>query len=274
MNTQQENSMFTKTATSLAIVLTLIVASSAWAAENCDTDADCGDGFTCVLFEAGDCPVPVDFDGSDDGDACQTVEGGLCAPDWVAGCATDTDCGDGFTCVELDTCACDGPPPDVGDGFGSGGSGDAGAAEHDPEQDIESPTEDFNCQCQGSGDFYCEPQQIACETSNDCPSDWECIAVGYSIAVCADEPCAAPDQDQAEEFLCMPPHFEDVVGEEADPALNQLYGGVSTTTNSNDSNNASIQQEVGTQGCRAAGGFPGFLSSLLLLPVIWRRRRR
>lgn len=149
----------------------------------CAADADCSDGFVCVSNSYEICsgrPAPIDpesglpIDPTDPVEpACETITEAYCAPPYEAPCAVDADCGDGFTCREIEECAC------------AGGSGDFAPpplpGEEDPGQNI--PVFPPDCECAGTGEFYCELQFIPCVEDAECPADFTC-AVYTSPGTC------------------------------------------------------------------------------------------
>lgn len=173
--------------------------------QECEADSDCDDGFVCLSYSYDECPpvaMPDCAPGSDCPEPepveCTTVSEAFCAPRYIAPCEADADCGDGFTCVEAQSCWCSGGggtsggssggeiPPDAGAGSDPGapdsgaGSGSSIPGEPTPGDDV--PADD--CGCEPTGTFYCEPEVIECDADSDCPTDWTCMSGDVSSAPC------------------------------------------------------------------------------------------
>ena len=159
----------------------------------CQSDADCAEGLVCFtetkeLCSGGsqvDCPPDVVCPPPEP-TVCETVTESQCVPPYVPPCAQDSDCGEGFLCVEQQSCGCSGSAPSP-DG-----------------QPVPEPT----CTCTSSGQFYCELQQIACTAATDCPSGWTCEQ-GGETGVCSRSPDGGTTcETTPPEYFCMPPYFE------------------------------------------------------------------
>lgn len=188
----------------------------------CTSDADCGDGLICYSYSYESC-TGEDVACSPDGECpepepaeCETVEEAFCVPPYVAPCAVDADCGEGFTCVEAEMCSCGGssgggsggsdtPPVPEDDGGSDPSEPDAGSGDREVPGDFED-----DCTCEPSGEFYCEPQQIECTSNADCPESWECVDWGDATTPCyydeetGETVCEEPT-DSAD--YCMPPGY-------------------------------------------------------------------
>lgn len=244
---------------------------------------------------------------------CEEVTEAFCAPAWVGACEVDADCGDGFACVEAEVCECSGsgssgggsagggdvppepgvPTPDPDEGGGS----DAGFGDDDDEdggfEDDEDGgfDEDVDCSCFGTGEFYCEPQEVACANDADCPSEWTCETFSASVACTFDAETGEEICEEGEsESFCAPPSWDvwggAVGGGSYDGALDPgssddgRDGEVNEEGQGGDSTAGGLDDEDGSraptdEGCAAAGGAP---SAGWLLPVLGllglRRRRR
>jgi hypothetical protein len=212
----------------------------------CETDADCGADLICVAWEedCGDVPIAVPPCPPDSSceelpapprEECQPVKRSACAPKWAAPCEAATDCGVGFNCVAVENCTCSGgggidtpaptepgqpsDPAPAPDGEGSGSEkpavpADDGAGAPAPPEDDRPDSE---CTCEPSGEKMCEPQEVSCETADECPSGWSCEKFTVDSAPCAWTPeggssCedAAPIEPSA--GTCYPPGFELYLG--------------------------------------------------------------
>lgn len=152
------------------------------AAQECASDADCGEGFACEYYPQTCAAAP----GEDP--VCDTAPPtGECvrAPQR---CDTDADCGQPYLgCYHARG----------GDGDVPVDSGDAEFCAPDPEGNgcAGDPVEDPQpIDEQG----YCGYREITCEANSDCPADFECTVVAQSGGGCA-EPAIAPacDPDDA-----------------------------------------------------------------------------
>jgi len=162
----------------------------------CESDADCGQGLMCLVVTGESC-VETDY-GCPEGTECPPPETecepytqSACVPEWIGPCQADADCGEGLACRHAEECTCS-----------AGGSG-GGSGADDPVE----PT----CDCQQSEDGYCEPQEIPCEATSDCPADWTCEQVGSDDVSCSvPDDGSEPDCEPASEptLLCAPPYWE------------------------------------------------------------------
>lgn len=130
----------------------------------CETDADCGDGLKCTAFEFAECSgspgaLPCDSDDEpcefEEPEPVECTMGVTyeCAPAWSGECEADADCGPGFTCTEAESCWCS-----------------AGSASEDGE---DGPVTS-ECGCEPSGHFYCELNEVECDSDGDCESGLTC----------------------------------------------------------------------------------------------------
>lgn len=289
--------------------------------QECDTDADCDGGLTCVTFTSETCtgedtPPPVPGgDDAPDSDApepdapcdtpddpgpdceetefsCSTTTESYCAPAYVGSCAADADCGEGFTCAEIEQCSCSSgggtgstptPTPDP-DGEDSGGSDSGSDSDDDSGSDSD---DDHSCECEGAGEFYCQPNEVTCDADADCPTDWTCEDMGGPDVVCVGAPgeednCG--DTPVAPELRCLPPGWEawsgagggrdyDEVGTDSPTTGGEESQDDGTPTPSAPNANGVTQDE--DQGCSATGGnTAGGMFGLMLAGLALMRRRR
>lgn len=150
---------------------------------------------------------------------CETHTESECVPVYTLPCKVDTDCGEGFTCKELESCWCDGGSAGAGGSTGTFSSErdagvfqslDAGGAEEiqegNPEDvpplatdaDISLQGEEPSCGCEPSGDFRCEIIETECSSESDCPKGWTCEAN-------PDQPvtCGGPSDETSDEIFCL-----------------------------------------------------------------------
>jgi hypothetical protein len=161
----------------------------------CQSNADCGDDMVC--FEStstqcsGDtpttkpCPEGVACEKSQPTapPSCTEVKVKSCIPKYAAPCTNAADCGDGFRCVEQQSCGCSGSaggePPPARDATSTGTPRDTAASPPD-------------CSCAPSGVFSCAPIVEHCAEDTQCPADWTCEDHGStSSGGCADPGPAA-----------------------------------------------------------------------------------
>lgn len=295
----------------------------------CSDDADCSDGLVCLTYEYTECEdtaaMPPCPEGEDcpepeprEEPACETVSESFCAPPYVAPCATDSDCGEGFACVPEEVCWCSGssgggssgssggssgggapdPAPDVPDegGEDSGGSDDGFGDDEptDPEWDEEW---DEDCGCEETGDYYCEPQEIACADDADCPADWTCEEFGAVTATCYEDPetgeVICEEEEVDAEAYCMPPYYdywgggaesggdasggyEEVIDEATGRSSDDGDGSLSAGGEGASNGAGGDDGRPESDGCSAAGGAPAsplFAGLMLGLVGVLRRRR-
>lgn len=138
---------------------------------SCETDEDCPGISSCVERPGGttvnDCPEDQGDEPCDPGPfelpptrSCEYV---------AADCETDADCGEGLGCADVTPpCASIGiTRPECADG--------------EPCPEPEEVPEADDCEDQ-TPVFQCMPQQIACETDEQCPSDWSCESMVVGVA--------------------------------------------------------------------------------------------
>jgi len=199
----------------------------------CQTDADCGGDLVCITYEVGCATaVPDCAPGSDCGDfappPCESTTHSVCAPKWVRPCQTASDCGDGFTCEETESCTCSGGAPTPTEPADP-------ANPSDPSGGVPyAPTPD-DCSCEPSGEKACKLIEVKCDDDAGCAAGWTCEryptdvgctepasgggsdggSSGDSDAGAPEEkaPCDAfaPPAEPAQ-GICVPPHADDFYG--------------------------------------------------------------
>ena len=162
---------------------------------DCTEDTDCPKGMVCEAYTTSDCQGASEIDcppGADcpkqsaDPGSCKEVTEHACTARYNVACKADADCGDGFKCIEGESCGC-------GGSAGSAGAptppADGGMAMGDPADPV---PEEADCSCERTGEFYCELQETECADASDCPDDFTCDS-NPNTAVCASsEPAQAP----------------------------------------------------------------------------------
>jgi len=175
---------------------------------DCTEDSECPKGMVCEAYQESDCPPFTEIDCPPGADCpkqsaepapCTEVTKHACTARYRVACKADADCGDGFKCIEGETCECSGSS-------GSGSSptpsmiqpmrpippappADGGMAMGD---EPNPPPAEPDCPCAPSGTFYCELQEAPCTDASDCPDDFTCES-NPNTAVCAStEPAQAP----------------------------------------------------------------------------------
>jgi MYXO-CTERM domain-containing protein len=203
----------------------------------CTSDADCGEGLKCLSVSSETCTGSAMACDPDDEECvvvevepvCETVTEQYCAPDWVGECEADADCGEGFTCVAAEICECssgersdeaepgvevDPAPDSEAEPAPDPEAEPAPDPDAVPEQEPE-PVPEPICECYPTGEKYCEPKEVACESAADCPEGWTCEQVGAVAVACTvpddgSEPVCEPAEDPV--YQCMPPYWEMVRG--------------------------------------------------------------
>ena len=108
---------------------------------------------------------------------CESHSESFCVPPYIGPCAADADCGPGFSCVEIESCACHGGAGSTGAGGYGGVPSGAGGEGGEPE-----------CVCEPSGESWCRVDPIPCETDGDCEDGTSCQELGSSVI------CENPDE--------------------------------------------------------------------------------
>jgi len=175
----------------LAFLGTAALSSFAMAQE-CTTDADCGEGEYCSPTP---CPA-IDCD-PDDPSCPECPETGVCMDDLEVAreCTTDADCGAGLVCESVGGTDCAVPACPEG---------------------MECPEVD----CTSEEIFACVPDRSACASDADCAEGLQCETYTYeqcsgggSVPPCAPgEECPEPEPVETEcetitESYCLPPYL-------------------------------------------------------------------
>ena len=230
-------------------------------------------------------------DDPDEGDwECETVSESYCAPPYAGECESDSDCGEGFACTEIEECACAGSGSSGSSGSSGGSIPTPAPAPDDPGSEDAPDGEEKDghgdegweddCECTGSGSFYCELIEMECDSDSDCPDDWTCSDWGVSVSV----PCW---EDEDGEVIC-----EDVEEERysrCEPPGYGAWGGVGGADfdeATRDATNTAAGEESGSlpfapasddpakSGCSSSPGPAPLTGLLALLGVVTLRRRR
>lgn len=169
------HSIFARSSAFFIAAAALVGLSSFAAAQDCNTDADCGEGFHCESYGE-----TCSFAPGQEEPECDAPDGGYCVRTPVT-CDTDADCG--YAWLGCQASYGGDEPPSVGT--------DNGADEaFCPEEECGAPepTE--------PGPSYCAPKEITCEADSDCPADFECTVYATSGG---GSDCAAPACPEGEE---------------------------------------------------------------------------
>ncbi len=275
----------------------------------CDVDAHCGPDLVCKGFEMTECgeleptracppegPCDEDPMPMPEPEPCETVTESYCVPVYIGPCELDGDCGPGFDCVDQEICGC----------TGGGGTDevcvcgpDDGDCVCDPAPSPEEEPTEPDCFCEPSGGAWCQPQEIPCDTDNDCLADWSCDSP-YGTTTCISSSTTSRDTDEdggaepgidaaplppeedpcvTEEVqtFCLPPGWESwamgATNAGGDMVESAILDGVAR--NLSDAESEEIGYcgvDNGLGGCQAAP--PSVLAGLLSLFAVARRRRR
>ncbi len=173
--------------------LTLAGFSSAAFAQpqQCESDADCEEGFRCEVVGASGCPGAPPCE---EGQECEEPE--PCESEEITECVrAPIDCETDADCPEYLTCVTDSPP--VACTVEPNG-GEEVCEEPDPADERS----------------FCAYEPIECAQDSDCPTDFECISFGSfgdcaTIACPEGEECEQIECDEPEEqFACAPRQIE------------------------------------------------------------------
>jgi hypothetical protein len=231
----------------------------------CETAADCADGMICLEHSStvctgsapacspdAECPAP-------EPEQCTTTTEKACVPKYVAPCSVDSDCGDGFTCVESLSCACSGSagsadtpvPPDSG-------SEPAPAPEPVPPE----------CTCTATGEKHCQIKEMPCTDGSECPTGWSCEQ-GATSGDCAE---SSDGQRTCESTMqpnqCMPPYYDLPGGwaaEDGSLTGEPTRGEASGQDDSTNTAPPNAMAATGGGGCQVGYGSAGSATSMLLL---------
>jgi hypothetical protein len=254
----------------------------------CSSDDDCAEGMVCHQDTSTVCETSPCAAGEKCPDAessCEEISRNYCVPKYLLPCKIDADCGPGFSCAELEECACSGgggssdPLPNDG-AAGSGG----GASDSDAGGDIPPPEQ--SCTCEPSGDFACYLEPVACEADKDCDDDFTCQdnPEGADCWASSDGQSGCTEPDPAK--LCLPPYFDltnsVARGESFESATDDAGGkgtGAAGDTGESDGESADDAGHAKrSSGCQLAGGVGGApvggsLVGLFALAAVALRRR-
>lgn len=190
----------------VVLAMIALVPTALQAGEKCLTDADCPEGFYCLVLPCA-CECPPCPDGEEcECPPCDCFEGGECVEidddpfdDVIGGeCETDADCPDGFYCVGVGMpCVCECPPCPEG-------------------EECECPP----CDCpkgeciEMEDDSFDDVIAGECETDADCPIGFVCEEM---LLPCPEPECPVcvcpqcdPDDPECDPDACECPDCEDV----------------------------------------------------------------
>lgn len=253
----------------------------------CKSDDDCAEGMECYADQetvCGTTPCDPDAECPDVEPSCEEVSRNYCVPKYLLPCEADADCGPGFSCTELEACACSGSAGSAGGGTDpvpSDGSG-GGASDSDPGG--ATPESEQNCTCEPSGEFRCELEEVACDADADCENGFTCEdnPEGGDCWASSDGQSGCTEPDPAK--LCLPPYFDlagSVDGRGKGLSAGEDSSGEGTGAAGEGGEASDEDDETGhgkrSSGCQIAGavsGAPaGGLVSLLVLALVVTRRR-
>lgn len=250
--------------------------------QECDADTPCSGDDVCVTYTFESCTgggsvAPCDPDDEacemgrpqPDEPECTSETESYCVPPYLAPCQADADCGDGFTCEEVEICQCssDGAPMD--------GSGD-------------EPVEP-ECSCEPLDEKYCKLIEVECDVDGDCSGDLTCQEIfadeAPTIACAPGEECPEPEPVDPTSY-CAPVGYDyygtDVAAGNYDEVVEEASGREGEVTSSErseffpvDGSPSDGDSKRDPSGCTtAAGGGAGGSLLLLALGFLGLRRRR
>ena len=144
----------------IAPIALIVFAGQAWAYVECDTDADCIEGFVCITGGASSCAAEPCAEGEDCADRapCEPEEFSFCVP---GPCTSDDDCGEGLRCLEVE----------YGGDCYTWAVPDCGPGEDCPE----GPDSGTECE-EIVIETLCLPPYVApCESDEECGDGFECV---------------------------------------------------------------------------------------------------
>jgi len=212
---------------------------------SCTADTDCAEGMICHAEMASTCIEPAIACAPDQNCVlpapnCTSTVVNRCMPKYALECKLAADCGEGFDCVPEQMCTCSGgpgtappagttPPAGAGGSAGSGATPPPSGADAAPAPPVGTSTgtavpptgtsmpTDPGCTCTAGPTSICQPKDLPCATSANCPSTWSCTLVG-GYSTCDTSPAPAPDSpfpvapttctSVAGELKCVPPYYE------------------------------------------------------------------
>lgn len=150
----------------------------------CEADADCGDATVCAEYRLLDCPstAPAADTGDAQTDKAAEAPGGCaltvfkqCTPRWQLPCSVASDCGDGFSCEETESCS-------------------VAPSEPEPRELPPDYARAAEISCVPSGVRSCIPLETPCAVDADCPAQF----------VCADNPNGVCSSTPDAQERCTP----------------------------------------------------------------------
>lgn len=253
---------------------------------HCQSNADCASGMVCFEHAEGcavsDCAcAPGEKCDCAEPAPCEPTKVSMCTPRYLLPCEAAADCGPGFTCDTVMSCGCSGsggdatpPSPEKAPVPPSeGGAAPADAAPIPPD-----------CSCEPSGQKQCVAQDIACESSAECPAGWLCEQEpNTSTPACNGSNCGAALPAPQPGKQCRPPYYGGTAGGDvSDPATPESGGdgkGTDTpTTGTPNSGDSASGESHDSSACQfgpagTPSGSLGLLSVLGALFGLARRRR-
>ena len=280
----------------------------------CTSDDQCGDGMVCHTTSYQTCQgatSPACESGRDCGDlpvdgandvACTEHTVSQCTPTWQLPCTSDESCGEGFSCVERESCGCSGSAPSSGGGGGSVDpepAVDLVAPEPAPDEPTGAdgaPPVREECSCAPTGEFHCAMNHIDCEVDADCPENWRCQV--SSSGTCWADSEGNRGCDESETRQCVPRAFDVAVdsrgeltssnGNAPDATTGQVNDGAQPPQGNAGAGDQALPESAGAveptskqaAGCSVASGVGGVgaaggMAALLALAVgaVFGRRR-
>ncbi len=252
------------------------VISKACQPKACASDADCGTGTGMICYEhkstacsgsGGTAPGCAANTKCDAGpvitsvETCTTTTTKLCAFKWQLPCNADIDCGERFVCQPNVSGGC--ASSSRGVAVGAGGAASGGTSSSPPAADPQPP----ECQTTTSFPGSCRAKATTCTADSECPSGWNCTAVGTPEPVTGagvpvsnrgDAPAAAAadsvDAGAAATKICIGPFG---AGAPTRAATDNESGGQSTTGSSAQQGHDGPVSPPLSPGSGATGGTTG-----------------
>lgn len=195
------------------LVLMLGIPATAFAESECASDADCPDGYGCVVAMCACAGCPEDVP---DCPPCECGEEGMCVAmdtgddgfDNVvlpSECEVDSDCPMDFKCQEMEVgCATPACPPC-----------ETYACEEGQECPVPEcePCDPMPAECTDSTIKACVYTPTECEQNSDCPADYRCEVYSTGGMQCTDCACACPAEGECPPCDCES-SCEEIPGEE------------------------------------------------------------
>lgn len=280
----------------IAALMAVLLLASNVSAQDCASDADCGEGFVCDIWASGGAPIDCTVD-SENNESCfgedPVEEYGECVRGPVE-CDSNEDCPSGLTCVFAGVPE-PAPAPDCAEGDdcpennglweGEDPAPEVGYCEWIPQacgSDADCG-EGFECQVIGSSDCAapacppgedcpdidcepvaeesaCVPREIECDTDAQCPSDWSCVT--FSAGYCEGSGSDSGGASEGEGFAPEPENNG------SDNSDNNSNNASNNENNSTDEDPDGAEEEFCYEEVRSlcappgwdhsdGGGFPG-----------------